>query len=218
MGDGHRGDSAVKPPPCSFNHNTTMKLHQLLILPVALTAFVACTPIKVESDTSTHIKQGVPGGTIVQTNKISATVTGIDAAHRKLTLVTPDGKKSKVKAGPEVVNFPQIRIGDQLNITATEQLVVRMAKPGEKTDDHASGSVNLAPVGAKPGIMTAETYQTAATVTAIDAKTRVATLQFADGTLKKFAVRKDVDLSQRKVGEKVLILATESFAIRVEKP
>ena len=195
-----------------------MKFHQLLILPVAVTAFVACTSIKTESDTSTHIKQGVPGGTVVQTDKISATVTGIDTPNRKLSLVTPDGTKFKVKAGPGVVNFPQIRIGDQLKITMTEQLVVRMAKPGEKTDDHATGSVILAPVGAKPGGMTAETYQTSATVTAIDPKTRQATLQFADGTSKKFTVRKDVDLSQRKVGEKVVIRATEVFAIRIEKP
>jgi hypothetical protein len=32
------------------------------------------------------------------------------------------------------------------------------------------------------------------------------------------AVRPDVDLSTRKVGEKVVIRSTESVAVRVEKP
>jgi len=195
-----------------------MKFHQLLILPVAITALVSCTTLKTESTTSAKIKQGVPGGEVVQTTTIRATVTGLDAAKRKITLVDPEGQKFTVTAGPEVVNFQQIRIGDQLKMTLTEEIVVRMAKPGEKAHEAAAAAVGLAPVGAKPGVITAATYQTTATVTAIDQHNRKATLRFADGTSKKFPVRKDVDLTKRKVGEKVLIRATEVLAIRIEKP
>ena len=195
-----------------------MKFHPLLILPIAITALVGCTTIKTESSTSAKINHGVPGGEVVQTTKIRATVTGIDTANRKITLVTPDGQKLKVIAGPEVVNFNQIRIGDQLKVTLTEQLVVRMAKPGEKNQDGGAALVGLAPVGAKPGVVTADTYQTTATVTAIDTKNHKATLKFADGTSKKVTVRQDVDLTKRKVGEKVVIRATEVFAILIEKP
>ena len=59
--------------------------------------------------------------------------------------------------------------------------------------------------------------QVAATVTAIDLKRHRATLEFADGTTHTVDVRPDVDLTQRKVGEKVVIRATESLAISVEK-
>ena len=52
---------------------------------------------------------------------MTATVTGIDAASRKVTLVTPEGKKTTVKCGPEVINFDQIRVGDQLKVTVTER-------------------------------------------------------------------------------------------------
>jgi hypothetical protein len=62
------------------------------------------------------------------------------------------------------------------------------------------------------------TYQVSATVVAIDAQKRKATLRFEDGTSKKFPIRKDVDLSKRKVGEKVVIELTETFAIQIEKP
>ena len=66
-----------------------MKLHLLLILPVAITALVGCTTIQTESRTSAKIKQGVPGGEVVQTTQIRATVTGIDTAQRKITLSVP---------------------------------------------------------------------------------------------------------------------------------
>lgn len=195
-----------------------MKIHTLLILPITLTALVSCTTIQVESNTSARIKHGIPGGEVVQTTRITATVTSIDAAKRKVTLVTPKDEKLVVKAGPEVANFAQIRIGDQLNVTLTEEIVIRMAKPGEKTDDGRAALIGIAPIGAKPGVLTAETHQTTATVTAIDLRKRKATLQFPDGTSKKIAVRPDVDLSKRKVGEKVVIRITETLAVLMEKP
>ena len=100
-----------------------------------------------------------------------------------------------------------------------KQIVVRMAKPGEKTyPDSGAGVIALAPVGAKPGLLTAETYQVTATVTGIDTRKQKVTLQIEDGTSRKFPVRKDVDLAKRKVGEKVVIEMTETFAILMEKP
>ena len=57
-----------------------------------------------------------------------------------------------------------------------------------------------------------------AKVTAIDTQHRKATLQFEDGSSRVVAVREDVDLSKRKVGESVVIRITESLAIQVAKP
>jgi len=64
----------------------------------------------------------------------------------------------------------------------------------------------------------AETTQVTAKVTAINAEQHTATLQFEDGSTRKVAVRPDVDLSKRKVGDKVAIRTTEALAIRVVKP
>ena len=195
-----------------------MKFLPILILPVVLTVLQSCSGILAETDTTTKIKPGVPGGEVVQTTRISATVTAIDAAKRKITLVTPNNEKRVVKAGPEVVNFDQVRIGDQLRITLTEAVVVRMAKPGENTEDRGTALIGLAPAGDKPGVLSAGTYQVTGTVTAIDQKRHKATLQFADGSSKKLKVREDVDLSKRKVGEKVVIQTTDTVAVLIEKP
>lgn len=199
-------------------HNTTMKAPRFLILPFAMMAMVSCTTITPETSTQGKFKQGVPGGEVVQTSRIDATVTAIDTARRRVTLVTPDSGNLTVTAGPDVVNFDQIRVGDQLKITLTEETIVRMAKPGEKTEDLAEYSVTAARKGAKPGVTSSETLQVIATVKAIDLKKHKATLLLSNGSTKTIAVRPDVDLTKRRIGEKVVIRITEVFAIRIEKP
>ena len=163
-------------------------------------------------------EKGVPGGVMVGTYQVTSTVTAVDPATRKVTLVTPGGKKTVFKAGPEIVNFPQIRVGDQVKATLTEELVVFMATDAPPQGQGAAGVVALAPVGAKPGAFVADTVQVKAKVTEIDHKNHKATLQFPDGSTKKVAVRKDVDLTRRSVGEEVVIRSTEALAITVEKP
>jgi hypothetical protein len=192
---------------------------RLALLPAALLAFTSCssTP-KLEPTTTAAYQQGVPGGVYVETYKNTATVTAVDAATRHVTLVTPDGRKETFKAGPEVINFDQIHVGDQVKATLTEQLAVYMAKDNPPASDGQAALVALAPKGAKPGGLMANTLQVVAKVTAIDLKHHKATLQFPDGTKHTVAVRQDVDLTKRQVGEEVVIRCTEAVAISVEKP
>jgi hypothetical protein len=164
------------------------------------------------------VKEGVPGGAVVQTYELKATVTAIDKAARKVTLMDATGIKTTVKAGPEVVNFDQIRVGDDLIITAAKELVVSVTGEGETPRDRGAQVVALAPRGAKPGAIMAETTQMTAKVTAINADQHTATLQFEDGTIRTVAVRPDVDLNKRKIGEKVMIRTTGALAIQVVKP
>ena len=164
------------------------------------------------------VVEGVPGGGVVATYELTASVAAIDKANRKITLVDAAGIKKTVKAGPEVINFDQIRVGDQLKVTATEELVVYVAGAGETPNDGGAQLVALAPKGAKPGAIMAETTQVTAKVTAIDTEHRKATLQFEDGTTRNVAVRPDVDLSKRKIGDSVVIRITEALAIQVAKP
>jgi hypothetical protein len=161
---------------------------------------------------------GVPGGVIVQTVQVSAKVAAIDRASRKVTLVSSDGIKKVVKAGPEVINFDQIHVGDRVKVTAAEELVVQMTPPGESAENKDAALVALAPKGAKPGGVVASTTQVTATVKEIDLANRTATLEFEDGSLRTFPVRSDVDLKQRKVGEKVAFRITEMVALAVESP
>ena len=100
-----------------------LKLTALALLPAALFTLASCSSTGVESTTTTATEKGVPGGAIVETHKITATVAAVDAASRHVTLATADGTKTTLKAGPEVVNFNQIQVGDQVKVLVAEQLV-----------------------------------------------------------------------------------------------
>ena len=162
-------------------------------------------------------QEGVPGGVIVNTVDVSARVTAIDKANRKVTLLGPDGDKFTVKVGPEAVNFDQIKKGDLVKATVTEELVIYLDDENAPSGEGGAGVVALAPKGAKPGGVAAQTTQIVATVTAIDQSNRTATLRFDDGSSETFPVRPDVDLSKRKVGDRVVFRVTEMIAISVEK-
>jgi Cu/Ag efflux protein CusF len=193
-----------------------------LALRLQIAASIPLVPIEGrltgEAGGAAAVMDGVPGGTVVATYELTASVAAIDKASRKVTIVDAAGIKKTLKAGPEVINFDQIRVGDQLKISATEELVVSMAGQGETPTDATVQSVAVAPKGAKPGALKVETTLITAKVTAIDAEERKATLQFEDGSTGVVAVRPDVDLSKRKVGEQVVIRITEALAIQVAKP
>ena len=197
----------------------TLNLPVLALLPAALLAFSSCsTEPKHQGAGFEVIQPGQAGGVRVQTYKETATVTGIDKVTRKVTLVTKDGTKSTVKCGLEVANFAQIEVGDQVKATVTEQIVVFVRNPGEPPGDGAAAALALAPLGAKPGAVMANTEEITAKVKSIDLKHRKATLLFPDGTSHTFKVRPDVDMTKHAVGDEVVIRATEAVAISVEKP
>jgi Cu/Ag efflux protein CusF len=188
---------------------------------ISLILFTSCSSTPAPAGTSTmdtSYQAGVPGGTMVHTFKTSATVTGIDPATRQITIVGPDGVESTVKAGPEVANFDQIKVGDQVKATVTEQIVVFMNKNGSPAGNSVAASVAVAPEGAKPGIAVTDTTEITAKVKSVDVKKHTATLRFANGKTKTFPVRPDVDLSQVKPGEEVVFRATQAVAIGIEKP
>jgi hypothetical protein len=162
-------------------------------------------------------KEGVPGGVIVNTVDVSARVTAIDKGKRKVTLLGPDGEKFTVKVGPEAVNFDQIKVGDLVKATVTEELVIFMDDEGAPSGEGEAGVVALAPKGAKPGGLVAQVTQVTATVVAIDQTKRTATLCNDAATTETFPVREDINLDQHSVGERVVFRVTEMIAISVEK-
>lgn len=197
----------------------TLKLTILALLPAATLVFTSCsTEPKAEDPGWTASQYGVAGGVKIATGRVTATITGVDKATRKVTLVTKDGAKQAFTAGPEVANFAQLEVGDQVKATVTEQLVVFVREPGQPSDDGAAAAVALAPLGEKPGALMASTVEITAKVKSIDVKHRKATLLFPDGTTKTFPVRQDVDLTKHRVGDEVVIRATEAIAVSVEKP
>jgi hypothetical protein len=199
-----------------------MKQPILTLFAAATLTLTSCStstyaPIDERNQNATYDK-GVPGGTVVETRELNATVAAIDVPARKVTLVAKGGEKTTVKCGPEVINFDQIRIGDIVKARVTSQLTVAMADAAAPPINNSAGAVLLAPKGAKPGGVMAETQEYTATITGINLKRHQVTLRFPDDSVRTFTARKDVDLSERKVGEKVLFRVTAAMAISIKKP
>jgi hypothetical protein len=203
---------------------TTIHLTTLALLPAALFTLTSCSctspsqPPPPVGSARLAYTEGVPGGVVLQTFKTTATVTAIDQAKRKATLLGPEGKKFTVKVGPEAVNLDQIRVGDQVNATVTQRIVVSLEPEGAASSDGTAAVVARAPKGDQPAGLAAETTQVTARLIAVDSAKRTATLGLPDGTTEAFPIREDVDLSRLKAGDQVVFRVTEMTAIWVEKP
>jgi hypothetical protein len=205
------------------------KLIVLSLVPVAILACTSCssddsaekggTGTDYQRSSTTEYQQGVPGGMMVDTYQITATVAAVDHAKRQYTLVTPDGRRAQFTAGPEVTNFDQVREGDRVKATVTEQLLVSVREKGQpRTESQTTAQIAVAPKGAKPAVVMADTVDVTARVKSVDMKNRKATLEFPDGRTRTVSVRPDVQLSDTDVGREVVFQATESIAVKVEKP
>jgi translation initiation factor IF-1 len=148
----------------------------------------------------------------------SASVLAINYPSRTLTLVMPNGSKNTYKISSDVKNFDQIEVGDKVNATLVEALAVYMGGPGATPNTSDVKTVSLAPKGAKPGVIVADTQEVTAKIVSVDPKERKVTLQTADGENRTVRVSKSVDLAKVKPGNDVTVRMTEALAIVVEKP
>jgi hypothetical protein len=188
----------------------------LALASAAMLTIAACSP-SIKGTEDTTVIETADGAIIVDTFTTKATVTGINAEKREVTLVAPDGRKTTYKADPDMVNFNQLQVGDQVTAVLTEEVAVAIGS-GAATVPVGAGSVALAPVGAKPAGVIVETANVTATVTAVDAKKHKVTFQLADGTSKTVKAGKKVDVTLLKVGDSVSIQVGQGLMISAAKP
>jgi hypothetical protein len=197
-------------------------MKKLLCVGVAVALFVAFAQFALAApqNEKTGKKQaGEPGAVVVAAVTATATVDTIDAAKRKVTLKWPDGKTKTIKVGKEVVNFDQIAIGDRVKTTFVEELAVFVKKSDAPPSAEETETVALAPKGAKPGVIVADTQVVKAKIEAIDYKNRTVTLNGPEGRSKTLKVGKNVkNFKAVKKGDEVVVRFTEALAIIVERP
>ena len=103
----------------------------------------------VAAQTGTAVVGKAPGmAGAAQTVKLTATITAIDPKTRDITLKGPQGNEVTVTAGPEVKNFANMKVGDQVNIEYLEALTLELKKGGGMV---VQRTVKEGMTGAKPG-------------------------------------------------------------------
>jgi len=152
----------------------------------------------------------------VEVVKATATVEKIDLEKRKVTLLLDDGKKKTYKVDSRVQNLAQVKVGDHLEMSFTEEIAIVVGKSNETPGAASSEQVSVAPNGAKPGVVMVETSAMSAQIVAVDAPNHRVTLLDPDGKKKTIKVSKKVtNLDDLKVGETVDMLMTDSTVIEI---
>jgi hypothetical protein len=189
-------------------------LISILALVAAFSATVAAQEHKTTvAKTSASEK---PGGLVVDEVKVTAVVKAVDQAKRTVTLALPDGETKTFTVPKEAVNFPQVKVGDEVKAAYVQSVGIFVHGPNEKPDATEATTVALAPKGEKPGVYAANTQTITAKVTAIDQKTRVVTLTGPEGNSVTFTAGPDVKrLAEVKQGDTLTVRYTEALALDV---
>ncbi len=165
------------------------------------------------------VSDSKPGGIEGELVVVTATVKAIDKKNRVVTLKFPDGKEKKVKCGPEVRNFSQIRVGDEVKAQFLESVELVVSGPGAKPSVEREKEVARAPLGQRPGFAAIDAIEVTATVQSIDYKTRNVTLLGPEGKTFKMKAGSEVKrLNDVKQGDTVLARLTKAVSITVTKP
>ena len=187
----------------------------MALILIGMMAFVSCAHQEKTAPTSQSAEPGVVAVTAVT---VTSTVEAVDAGKRTVTIKGPDGTTTTYKAGKEVVNFDQIKVGDKVKATVIDELAVYVRKSGAPASVGEGSLVALAPKGAKPGMILADTTEITDKIVAVNFSDRTVTLQGLSGKPRTFTVGPNVNLADVKKGDDVVVRYTEALAVLVESP
>ena len=146
------------------------------------------------------------------------TVQSIDAAARTLVLTRADGSIATFKAGPEIRRFNQIKVGDQIMSTVTDNCTIFVVKEKMTPSAAASQAIVRTPAGASVGGVIVNAVNIDAKVLDVDLDHRRVLLQYGPNQTRSVNVRPSVDLSQVSVNDTVLVRGTQTISIMVGNP
>lgn len=185
-----------------------------LVFCVALLA--AAPTLAQRADEAAAVATAPGKGAVVDVVTVSASVEAIDKEKRIVTLKGPQGNLRRVVAGPEVRNFDQIKVGDQVVVRHVEALSVELKKGGSGIRERVeSDTAARAPAGAKPGVAAAHRVTVVADVVAVHPRAQTVTLRGPEHTF-DLRVRDPKQLKLATVGDQVRVTYTEAVAISVE--
>jgi hypothetical protein len=158
------------------------------------------------------------GADEVEVIKTTATVEKINLEKRKVTLLLEDGKKKTFKVDKSVQNLDQVKVGDHLKLSYTEEIIIVVGKSNETAGAASAAEVGVTPKGAKPGIVMVETSALSTKILAVDAAKHRVTIEDPDGKPKKIKLSKNfANLDQLQVGQTVDMVMTDSLVVEIVK-
>jgi len=158
-----------------------------------------------------------PGkGVAVQTIKGTATITAVDKATRDITLKGPQGREMTITAGPDVKNFDQLKVGDQVDMQYVEALTLELKKGGGLVVGRTATADTVgAKKGETPGGAVGRQVTVVADVIATDPATQTVTLKGPKQTV-DLRIPDPEQFKRIAKGDQVEAKFTQAFAVAVE--
>jgi Cu/Ag efflux protein CusF len=185
---------------------------------VASTAVAVLSALSVPAfaQTSAVAASSSPGkGAVAETVKVAATITAIDKATRGVTLKGPKGDELMITAGPEVKNFDQMKVGDQVTVEYVRALALELKKGGglvvQRTEQ--AGAVGAKP-GERPAGAVGREVKVVADVVGVDPATQTVTLKGPQRTV-ELKIADPEQFKRVAKGDQVEATFTEAIAIAV---
>jgi len=142
----------------------------------------------------------IQSGVSAERSDVRATVQTVDASARTLTLILSDGTLVTCTVSPQVKNFDQIQVGEQVRVALAEKLAVYVLQDGRLPG--AGG--------------TKEAISVIARVQVVDPSYRLLTLQYLDGQTEVMKASLGTKLLEMQPGDSVILQSAEVVAIHIE--
>ncbi len=143
----------------------------------------------------------------------TATVEAIEKASRSVTLRNEKGELHTVNVASDIKAFDDLKIGDTVNATYYENIVLRVKQPGEPDVDTTSAGANKA--DGKPAGTAAVQRTITATIDNIDPAVPSISFKGPNGWNYSSKVHDKKALQQVKVGDRVDITWTTAMLVSV---
>jgi hypothetical protein len=154
-----------------------------------------------------------------KTSTVTSKVKAVNQKTRMVTLLSDSGEEYTFKADQRVKNLKQVKPGDLVSATVTEEISARVLKPGESAPVASEGTtLTTAPLGAKPAAYASKHSYVVATIAAIDKDNMIVTLKSANGEAVPIKAKSKANVDKLSVGDNVEIHATKGLAVEVTTP
>ena len=151
---------------------------------------------------------------------VDAVVTRVDSKTRTVTLKDKDGTVTNFVAGPEIKNFPQIKVGDRLTVTHELAVVIELLKVNNQgiRSEVQTTSQTSAPLGSKPASVISNTTTIIATVIGIDRQKLTISVKGPKGKPDIYRIKNAALLKDIAVNDEVKIVLYDAMAASFTAP
>jgi len=172
-------------------------------------------PVRTERTATT--KEGVAGGLTEDSVIVEALVTSVDVPNRRVTLKGPEGRQFTFDVNPQIQDISALKPNDKVIATFSRRVWVTVKREDEPASNTYEKTWRGSGAGEMPNRLAEQETTKVGRITAIDAAARTADVAFVDDVVKRIPVRSDVNLSNYKVGDNVVVRVSTLLTVLSQK-